>query len=395
MTGDRRRSVNPPRPILVPSYWNLNAPAAGGTRRVAALLEAIGRDRVFLVQPAPAHPVYAGVTYGPDFGRWRRPINFGLFNFFWPSTARRLRRLVGNLRPAAVVLTSMWTWAPFRRAPPGVPVIWDAHDVNDVIMSARFGAGHPISRVLRAWERRVLRVADRVIACSDVDRDLFIRMYGTPAERLAVVPNGVHVPPAAEMESRPPLPPALESALGSAVALLFMGNAAYRPNAEGLAFLVRTVLPALEARQPGRFRLLVCGGALPARLSHPAVVAAGKVPDEVLTACLRRAEVCLSPTFSGSGTRLKVLEYLAWARPVVATAKGVEGIAGTPGRDYVVAEPPDFATRILDLAADPGRAKALGAAGRRLVEARYDWPTCLQPRWRQIIDECIAGPDRG
>ena len=38
------------------------------------------------------------------------------------------------------------------------------------------------------------------------------------------------------------------------------------------------------------------------------------------------ADVCIAPLQRGSGTRLKVLEYLAAGKPIVATYKAVEGL---------------------------------------------------------------------
>ena len=41
---------------------------------------------------------------------------------------------------------------------------------------------------------------------------------------------------------------------------------------------------------------------------------------------IKVADICIAPIKSGSGTRLKVLEYLAARKPLVATFKAVEGL---------------------------------------------------------------------
>jgi glycosyltransferase involved in cell wall biosynthesis len=80
------------------------------------------------------------------------------------------------------------------------------------------------------------------------------------------------------------------------------------------------------------------------------------------------------PIFSGSGTRLKVLEALAYGRPLVASAKAVEGLAMTPEVHYLPAEDEAaFAAQLGRLAGDPALRDELARRGRALVEAQYSW----------------------
>jgi glycosyltransferase involved in cell wall biosynthesis len=57
------------------------------------------------------------------------------------------------------------------------------------------------------------------------------------------------------------------------------------------------------------------------------------------------------PVLFGSGTRLKVIEAMAYRRPVVATAAGAEGLPVAPGVEYFAADEPEafsVALRTLD-----------------------------------------------
>ena len=77
---------------------------------------------------------------------------------------------------------------------------------------------------------------------------------------------------------------------------------------------------------------------------------------------------------SVAGTRLKIFEALAMGKAVVATSVGAEGLPVVADEHYVQAESPDdFAGAIVRLLKDPARRRALGEAGRRLVEERYSW----------------------
>ncbi len=89
---------------------------------------------------------------------------------------------------------------------------------------------------------------------------------------------------------------------------------------------------------------------------------------------LRRASVVVAPLRIGSGTRLKVVEGLAMAKPMVSTTVGCEGIDVHSGEHLLVADAPDdFADAVALLLRDPGLGHRLGAAGHRLAHDHYSW----------------------
>jgi polysaccharide biosynthesis protein PslH len=62
------------------------------------------------------------------------------------------------------------------------------------------------------------------------------------------------------------------------------------------------------------------------------------------------------------------------AKAVVSTTVGAEGLPLAPGRHFLQAdEPAAFAEAVTALLRDSARRRAIGAAGRRLVEERYSW----------------------
>ena len=74
------------------------------------------------------------------------------------------------------------------------------------------------------------------------------------------------------------------------------------------------------------------------------------------------------------GTRFKVLEALALGTPMVSTGIGSEGVAVTHGLNILLAEEPvRFAAETVTLLRSAALRAQLAAAGRRLVQERYDW----------------------
>jgi glycosyltransferase involved in cell wall biosynthesis len=98
----------------------------------------------------------------------------------------------------------------------------------------------------------------------------------------------------------------------------------------------------------------------------------GRVDD--VPATLAAAATIVVPLRVGGGTRLKILEALAAARPVVTTTIGAEGLPVEHGRHLLVADAPDeFARAVLAVLADAGLASRLGEDGRRLAREQFDW----------------------
>ncbi len=101
---------------------------------------------------------------------------------------------------------------------------------------------------------------------------------------------------------------------------LFVGSLWYRPNAEGVDWLLGHVWPVVRARLPHATLRLV--GAAPAAMranweQSPGVRAPGFVDD--IAQAYREARAVVVPIHTGGGTNIKVLEAMAHGRACVAT----------------------------------------------------------------------------
>ena len=258
-----------------------------------------------------------------------------------------------------------------------VRIVFDTHNLL-ARMYERFAStsGNPLRRAyatiqwwrMARYEPAILRAVDRVLVCSDLERDL-VRTAG--ARDAMVVPNGVDVAALAVEPRRTSDRPTI----------LFTGGLAYAPNAEGVRWFVLEVLPELRKVLP-RFRLVVVGKGAPSSLLAHAVPGevefAGWVED--VRAKLAEADLSIAPLRVGGGTRIKILESMAAGVPVVATRVGAEGIEAVDGESILLAdEPAAMARAIADLARDPSRARRIADRARALVAERYDWPRVLEP----------------
>jgi glycosyltransferase involved in cell wall biosynthesis len=223
---------------------------------------------------------------------------------------------------------------------------------------------------LAAYEARVLREFDRVLVVSEQDRASLARL--APSADLRVVPNGVDT-----TRFAPGATP-----IGGPTDLIFTATLDYRPNIDAAIWFAREVLPRIRASRPDARFVVVGRAAAPAvrRLHNgDSVLVVGEVED--VRPYVAGAAAYVVPMRIGGGSRLKLLEALSLAAPVVCTPMGAEGVEGLcDGEQLLLGESPDtFAAAALRLLGDPSFGRRLGAAGRAHMIARYDW-RAITPR---------------
>ncbi len=256
-----------------------------------------------------------------------------------------------------------------------VPLILDEHNVhwnlvkyemvNDPFFRTWLGRRRWLRRYLlprllkrsKTFEIDSLRRADRVLVTSEVDRDALLAEVPELEGRIHVLPNCVDL-------DRVPTPTNTPETRD----IVFVGSFDYIPNQEAASYVFEMLAPALPE---AKFQLVGSSPPpVPAHLKN--VVTTGYVED--LQTVLNSAGLCIAPLEHGSGTRLKILTYLAAGKAVVATAKACEGLEVQDGVHLLIADDPQsFRLAISQTLADPGLRRRLGAAGRALVEEKYDW----------------------
>lgn len=220
---------------------------------------------------------------------------------------------------------------------------------------------------LGRYERRVLLAADGVAAVSEADADALRRQ--APGAIPEVVTNGV------DLAFYDPFTNYLDPFPQAGPHLVFTGKMDFRPNIDGVQWFVDRVFPRLRTAYPELDFWIVGRDPHPrlvALAGRPGVTITGAVPD--IRPYLAHARLYVVPLLTGGGTRLKILEALAMARPVVSTRLGAEGFPVVDGQHLALADTPEnFAGRCLELLGQPAEAEAMGLAGRAFVETGYSW----------------------
>lgn len=290
--------------------------------------------------------------------------------FVSPRFRDALRAALRRFRPDVVQIESpfLLPYASTVRAESGARVILRSLNVEFRIWESLVrGARNPLRRLalrrvassLRDYEVRHLDTPDALVPISAADAEDFRRLGCT--RPMHVAPCGVTLS-------------THSNALPEPWRAGFIGSLDFRPNQEAAAWIIDELWPRVMERAP-MARLSIAGSAPPEWLLRRArgsgIETLGYVDDA--DGFMRRMSVMIAPLLAGGGMRIKVLEAMALARPIVATTLGAGGIEAEHGRDIIIADDaPSFADALVHLLREPAAAARIGSAARATVGARYD-----------------------
>ena len=290
-----------------------------------------------------------------------------------PAMRAALRDVAARFKPDVLLLQFPYM-AQYAGVLPGVATVADVQDVFFVSRLREYAAQRQtLPRLKRqvawlAWTRYEMRWYSRcqaLMALTEPDRHaLHALVPEVPAHT---------VPAVVESRVGAELAPAEHLVVG------FGGHFGHAPNLDGLIWLNTEIAPLLAARVPG-VRIIVAGKAAPEsvrRNLHPAIGLEGFVDD--YDRFVARCSVFLAPMRFGGGVKVKVLEALSCARPVVTTPVGGEGIdvSADDGLRVVVGANALVAATAAWLEA-PAAAAAAGRRGAATVARRFGAASAVQ-----------------
>ncbi|MGH9325253.1 MAG: glycosyltransferase family 4 protein [Terriglobia bacterium] len=261
----------------------------------------------------------------------------------------------------------------------GVRFTFDQHDLNPELYEVKFGKkGGLFYRLVCLAERLTFGLAVVSFAPNDSYREIAIQRGGMRPEQTFVVRSSpgeatTHAGRAVENLKR-----------GKRYLVLYLGVMGPQ---EGLELLLESILQVEKWRQKNdtQYVLIGAGSELPrlkqrvAEMDLRSVVHfTGRLPDRELPLYLSTADVGVAPdpknVMNDKSTMNKVLEYMAYGRPVVLydlmegrRAAAAAALYARPN------DPEDFARQIVTLLDSDALRLQLGEEGKRRIAGELRW----------------------
>jgi len=171
--------------------------------------------------------------------------------------------------------------------------------------------------------------------------------------------------------------------------LAFVGAMDYPPNAEGVLWFAREVLPQVRQRHPEA--TLVVVGRHPPKALHvlPGVEVLGWVDDVRLI--LEKCVSAVVPIHTSHGVQTKAVVTMALGVPQVLTHATLEGLEAEAGSHALVASDASaFADAVVCLLQRGDVRRRIAANARQFAETNFDWERNLA-----VLDDLLSVPTNG
>ncbi len=236
---------------------------------------------------------------------------------------------------------------------------------------------------VRQYEIEIMKSFDRGTVVANFDRDYLLKQDNSL--KLSVVPMGVDLKyfhPLPDKTDEPTDSNGFHSSVSSNSTknLLFTGTMNYFPNSDAVIYFCEEIYPLIQKQHPD-VNFFIVGNHPTEQVQRLAenrgVTVTGYVPD--IRPYFHEASVFVAPLRAGSGIQTKNLEAMATGTPVVTTSIGAMGLEAEIGEELLTADnPQDFADCVIHLMENPEDQQNLGNAGRKRVEASYDWDVLVE-----------------
>lgn len=257
-----------------------------------------------------------------------------------------------------------------------LPIVLNMHDVDheavlffskvDVSLVKRIYFRLEYYRVL-VLEKRSFHLANTIIACSNRDKELYVKQFQFSQGKWLTANNGVDLSIAQKLPQHTRQP----------ATILFVGGLDNPCNRQGLLWYFKEVWPIVAQTKHDAKCIVAGSGESAEEVSTVAkqtknVEFLGNV-DDVYT-LYQDATCIIVPLHSGSGTRLKIVEAFSFHLPVISTSIGAEGIPVKNGEDIIISDTPaGFAQGILKVLDDSALKNRLTTGGYEIAQKFFDW----------------------
>lgn len=261
----------------------------------------------------------------------------------------------------------------------GKTIVCDMRDLGPELYASKTERNEgALYRLLLVLERCACQLADHVIAVNESYRRVIIERDRIPTERVSVVRRG----PELNRVQLKPTDPNLRARAKTIIA--YLGNMAKQDGVDHLLQALRHL--DQDFGHHDWFCVLIGRADDPQTLAELTVELGirdrtwftGQIPDEEMLSLLSTADICVDPDpanpLNNISTMIKMMEYMALAKPVVAYDLVEHRV--TAGEAALYARPNDavdLARQLARLIEAPDLLAQLGAIGRMRIEQHLSW----------------------
>jgi glycosyltransferase involved in cell wall biosynthesis len=209
-----------------------------------------------------------------------------------------------------------------------------------------------------------------VMTCSEEDANRLVELYGADINKFVIVPNGVDINSVPYVSWSERKDNKRRLGLEDQFLVLFMGSW-HPPNLEACReiFKIAKQLPEVKFLLLGSQCLAFQDQSIPANVGL-----LGVVDEDEKNLIFSVVDLALNPMLSGSGTNLKMFDYMAAGIPVISTEFGVRGIDVFEGEHLLLCNNEKMLLRVREFLSEENEfIEKRVTAAFSLIKNKYVW----------------------
>lgn len=386
--------------LFITACFGLFKPKSGGRNRFYNLLFQLSKNnQIFIIQPYIDKNIHDNslgeVSYfrtnikGRTFNCLTDFNPFFILKLFKISKAKKID-IIQVSNPFGLVFTKILV----KLMRKNIKIILDAHDVeSDAVESQKNRLNDNISFFDKLCtffyifyvpiiEKMSVKCSDHILAVSNEDKRRFIEIYNTNEKKISVIPSGIVI----RKNFR------LKKCFGSNFSfdtkgrpkIFFHGSYFHPPNKEAVELIRNYIAPKIPEAD-----FLIAGSGIPV-FEFKNFKTVGFVED--LYSLMKFVDMAIVPIRRGSGTRLKILDYLMIGLPIVSTKKGIEGIKAENLKNAMIVDDVDeeFIGAVKYLIKNDEIRTKMAENNRRLAEEKYNY-SVIGKRLNKLYNDILWG----
>jgi len=289
--------------------------------------------------------------------------------FLSKSYLNNLIELINNWNPDLIIADSLYTAQYFKFIKTGNYLkIYRAHNIEYKIWQKRAKNdknlvkklySYFLAQRLKNYEHKIANISDKILTISTEDSKYWLKY--TPRNKISYLPVTFNIyPNKIEYSSKPDF--------------IFLGSLDWHPNLEALNWFINKVWSIILTKIPNA-KLHIAGKNADKNWakklkSTPNLLFYGEIDSPV--EYLSKGRILISPLFSGSGIRIKILEALSLGLPIVASSLAVKGLELTNNKNILLANNEyDFSNACINLYKDKLLWEKLANNGKKFIKENF------------------------
>ena len=249
-----------------------------------------------------------------------------------------------------------------------LPIFYDAPDIEVEQKRMHYINEKWVKRVYEL-EKKAVEKSEFIWTPAEEGKDILAELYGVEKDKIITVGNGVDIKKIKMIEEKEKNKLKLRLGIGKRMVAVFAGSY-HPPNIKALPTIVET------AKKVKNVLFLVIGDVclgIKEKEIPDNLLLMGVLKEEEKDLLFKISDIGLNPVESGSGTNVKLAEYMAYGLIVVTTAFGKRGYKVGENEGIFVAETNEFPNTIRELTKKKEVFPELRKRTREYAEKELSW----------------------